>query len=78
MRQDGFWNNAEAMSIEDPGAIRILVCGNSGIGKSTLINAVFGAEVVSTSHLYCVVRTRVCANLGNPLDNLIRPFAWNT
>lgn len=31
--------------------IRILVCGNSGAGKSSLINCVFGDVQVSKSHL---------------------------
>jgi len=26
--------------------LRILICGNNGTGKSTLINKIFGAEVV--------------------------------
>lgn len=34
------------MEIEDPAAIRILVCGNCGVGKSTLVNEIFGVEVV--------------------------------
>ena len=38
-------------SDDDPPFIRILVCGNSGIGKSTLINEVFGTELVSAIHL---------------------------
>ena len=41
----------EVVNIEEPGAIRILVCGNTGVGKSTLINEVFGAEVVSGKHI---------------------------
>lgn len=28
-------------------AFRILVCGKTGVGKSTLINKVFGVEMVS-------------------------------
>lgn len=28
-------------------AFRILVCGKTGVGKSTLINRVFGVEMVS-------------------------------
>ena len=44
---DGFWGEGEIESIQDPGAIRILVCGNSGIGKSTLINEVFGTDLVN-------------------------------
>lgn len=31
----------------NPGAIRVLVCGNTGVGKSTLINNIFGVDVVS-------------------------------
>lgn len=46
LAKDIFWSERETVDIEEPGAIRILVCGNTGVGKSTLINEVFGAEVV--------------------------------
>jgi Uncharacterized alpha/beta hydrolase domain (DUF2235) len=48
----GFWTERSALEIEDLKSIRILVCGNTGVGKSTLINQVFGVsgsdEVVSS------------------------------
>lgn len=51
---NGFWNDRDLVDPEDPGAIRILVCGNCGVGKSTLINKVFGVtaadEVTQSSH----------------------------
>jgi predicted GTPase len=40
----GFWNDAGTAEPEDPGAIRILVCGNAGVGKSSLINRIFGVN----------------------------------
>ncbi|KAL9611274.1 MAG: hypothetical protein Q9167_004071 [Letrouitia subvulpina] len=40
----GFWNDAEPLEDSNLKAIRILVCGNTGVGKSTLINRVFGVE----------------------------------
>lgn len=40
----GFWNDAGRAEPEDPGAIRILVCGNAGVGKSSLINKIFGVS----------------------------------
>ena len=43
----GFWIEQNTISIEDLEVIRILVCGSTGTGKSTLINEVFGTEVVS-------------------------------
>ncbi|KAI6896472.1 hypothetical protein KC318_g10053 [Hortaea werneckii] len=43
----GYWDSHEVVAIEKPSAIRILVCGNSGVGKSTLINEVFGAELAA-------------------------------
>lgn len=46
LTEDVFWNEREIVDTEDRGAIRILVCGNTGVGKSTLINEVFGAELV--------------------------------
>ena len=51
LTKDVFWDERETVHIEEPGAIRILVCGNTGVGKSTLINEIFGVEVVrSASH----------------------------
>lgn len=41
-----FWRGMKTFNIEEPEANRILVCGNAGVGKSTLINNVFGAELV--------------------------------
>lgn len=41
----GFWSNRGTLEIDDLKSIRILVCGNTGVGKSTLINRVFGVEV---------------------------------
>ncbi|KAL8758512.1 MAG: hypothetical protein Q9199_001424 [Rusavskia elegans] len=40
----GSWNDEDADPLEnnDLKTIRILVCGNTGVGKSTLINRVFG------------------------------------
>lgn len=44
---DACWNDdREEKETADLPAIRVLVCGNTGIGKSTLINKVFGVEVV--------------------------------
>lgn len=45
----GFWLDGED-DMDDSvsaGAIRVLVCGNTGVGKSTLINKTFGVDVVS-------------------------------
>ena len=38
----------EGMQLQANGvkAFRILVCGKTGVGKSTLINKVFGVEIV--------------------------------
>ena len=47
---DVFWGERDPVKIEEPGAIRILVCGNTGVGKSTLINEVFGVEVVRPTY----------------------------
>lgn len=40
----GFWMDREASEVEDLKFIRILVCGDTGVGKSTLINRVFGVS----------------------------------
>lgn len=54
LTKECFWNDRDIVSIEGLEAFRILVCGNTGTGKSTLINEVFGAELVRfevyTSH----------------------------
>ncbi|KAK5726643.1 hypothetical protein LTR15_002530 [Elasticomyces elasticus] len=45
----GFWLDDDGDDAPDPGAIRVLVCGNTGVGKSTLINKVFGVDVTHSS-----------------------------
>lgn len=42
----GSWNDEDADPLEnnDLKTIRILVCGNTGVGKSTLINRVLGVD----------------------------------
>ncbi|KAK4561601.1 hypothetical protein LTR86_004280 [Recurvomyces mirabilis] len=47
----GFWLDEDSDDL-DPGAIRVLVCGNTGVGKSTLINKVFGVDVTQSSDRY--------------------------
>ena len=41
--EQGFWNDGQ-LDADDSGPMRILVCGNCGVGKSTLINQVFGVN----------------------------------
>lgn len=49
----GFWlDGGEEDNSANPGAIRVLVCGNTGVGKSTLINKTFGVDVVSQLAAY--------------------------
>ncbi|KAL9624231.1 MAG: hypothetical protein Q9160_001478 [Pyrenula sp. 1 TL-2023] len=43
----GFWCDREGIEEQGLQSLRILVCGNTGIGKSTLINLVFGVPIVS-------------------------------
>lgn len=45
----GFWGGLDLDDTPDPGAIRVLVCGNTGVGKSTLINKTFGVDVTQSS-----------------------------
>ena len=40
----GFWGNKPTLEIDGLKSLRILVCGNTGVGKSTLINKVFGVS----------------------------------
>ncbi|KAJ3579964.1 hypothetical protein NPX13_g602 [Xylaria arbuscula] len=44
----------EGLALQDTGvkAFRILVCGKTGVGKSTLINKVFGVEMTEESTTY--------------------------
>lgn len=63
----GFWSDRLPVEVDDLKSIRILVCGNTGVGKSTLINKVFGIkrvddEVVSLSF------TRISAHTHHRLD----------
>ncbi|KAL8950955.1 MAG: hypothetical protein Q9222_003045 [Ikaeria aurantiellina] len=46
---EAFWNEDTTVEVFDRGALRILVCGNTGAGKSTLINAIFGASLTEVS-----------------------------
>lgn len=48
MINPGFWLDGEDDDSGNPGAIRVLVCGNTGVGKSTLINKTFGVDVTQT------------------------------
>jgi hypothetical protein len=64
----GFWNNNTGTDLQEPGAIRILVCGNTGVGKSTLINKVFGVPVTNTSN-----RTRGVHNVETEITWDDRP-----
>ena len=48
MINPGFWLDEEDDDSGNPGAIRVLVCGNTGVGKSTLINKTFGVDVTQT------------------------------
>lgn len=41
-----FWEHGKDEIPLQLDAVRILVCGNNGVGKSTLINNVFGEEIV--------------------------------
>jgi ribosome biogenesis GTPase A len=42
-----FWDDDQPLRLEENDPIRILLCGDTGVGKSTLINSVFGFRVVS-------------------------------
>lgn len=50
--EPGIWNERGQLQRPVPRAIRILVCWKTGVGKSSLINTVFGLfeEVASESH----------------------------
>lgn len=44
--EDVFWDHVPLKGGANLKAIRILVCGNAGVGKSTLLNKVFGLPMV--------------------------------
>lgn len=66
----GFWNDGETAAMEDLPALRILVCGNTGVGKSTLISRVFGVASEATG-----VSTREAGkhNIRTPITFRERP-----
>lgn len=41
-----FWDHAPMDTDSNLKAIRILICGNAGVGKSTLLNKVFGLPLM--------------------------------
>ena len=43
-----FWEDETDELPQDLNNVRILVCGNNGVGKSTLINRVFGISAERT------------------------------
>lgn len=43
----GVWLNDDPDEAPDPRPIRVLVCGNTGVGKSMLINKLSGVDLVS-------------------------------
>ncbi|KAK5168339.1 uncharacterized protein LTR77_006908 [Saxophila tyrrhenica] len=45
-----YWQEDVLDDSPNPGAIRVLVCGNTGVGKSTLINKTFGVSVTTSSN----------------------------
>ncbi|RYC65740.1 hypothetical protein CHU98_g413 [Xylaria longipes] len=49
VQNQGYWNQRGETVPESLPAMRILVCGNCGVGKSALINQVFGVEATKTS-----------------------------
>lgn len=49
MRDPWLTLGVEAVPEIDVKACRILVCGRTGVGKSTLINRVFGVSMVSAA-----------------------------
>lgn len=64
VRNQGFWSDGDLLEDDGLKAIRILVCGNTGVGKSTLINQVFGVNVdhqvvspLQTQSLLVVIHT---------------------
>lgn len=54
----GFWSDGDILEFDGLKAIRILVCGNTGVGKSTLINQVFGVNV--DKQVVSCLRTQIC------------------
>jgi len=60
----GFWSDGDPLQNDGLKAIRILVCGNTGVGKSTLINEVFGVnvdnQVVSSSRTSVYLILHLC------------------
>ncbi|KAM0227196.1 hypothetical protein ACHAPO_011733 [Fusarium lateritium] len=45
-----YWNKPDDYLPEESGVIRVLTCGNCGVGKSSLINKVFGIKATSVAH----------------------------
>lgn len=69
----GFWDEQDAEPLEDEKlkTVRIVVCGSTGVGKSTLIDRLFGVDhedrkVVSLQRTFILIHLRlICAADGD-------------
>lgn len=69
IQNQGFWKDDSG--VKELGPMRILVCGNSGVGKSTLINKVFVVDATRVSLKSCIVAsTTVLTNNRSPTREL--------
>ena len=52
--QETFWDQTLPTFRGKVSAVRILICGNTGVGKSTIINRVFGVALVCLQACYAL------------------------
>ena len=70
----GFWFSLDAIyqnTSQERWPIRILVCGNAGVGKSTLINKVFGVPVVGLMDLWITI------SADTTVDRIVGTQLWD-
>jgi hypothetical protein len=56
LNKESFWDHNSGVVEENIKKIRILVCGNAGVGKTSLLNKVLGESNLVSTRLVCLLQ----------------------